>query len=115
MYNHLGPDGNYLRELSLDYFAGGPATEWGAALSSHAFVIWFFGEGGRDRLLVVNLGLPLGLDGVPEPLLAPPAGAEWQLIWSSEDPRYGGGGTPNAARRGLLAPGQAAIVLVPSR
>src|SRR5262249_47935400 len=28
VYNHLGPSGNVLRQLSLDYFASAP-TEWG--------------------------------------------------------------------------------------
>ena len=35
----------------------------------------------------------------PEPLLAPPAGRAWQLLWSSEDPRYGGDGTPRRTPR----------------
>src|SRR5262249_59534268 len=50
--------------------------------------------GGDDRLLIVNLGPEVELDVAPEPLLAPPAGLCWRLLWSSEDPRYGGGGTP---------------------
>jgi maltooligosyltrehalose trehalohydrolase len=64
----------------------------GAVLSPHAFVLrWFGGEGG-DRLLVVNLGSELHLARAPEPLLAPPAGARWTAVWSSEHPRYGGHG-----------------------
>jgi maltooligosyltrehalose trehalohydrolase len=45
-----------------------------------------------DRLLFVNLGPER--DDLPnaEPLLAPPAGADWRLLWSSEDVRYGGSG-----------------------
>ena len=34
----------------------------------------FFGDGGDDRLLLVNLGRDLHLDPAPEPLLAPPEG-----------------------------------------
>ena len=64
----------------------------GAVLGSEAFVVRFFGGG--DRLLVVNLGRDLAPTRVPEPLLAPPAGRRWQMIWSSEDPRYGGCGAP---------------------
>ena len=26
----------------------------------------------------------------PEPLLAPPEGLQWEVLWSSEDPDYGG-------------------------
>ncbi len=32
VYNHLGPDGNYLKEFSPDYFAA-EATEWGDAIN----------------------------------------------------------------------------------
>jgi maltooligosyltrehalose trehalohydrolase len=67
----------------------------GAVLSETAFVLRYFGSGGDDRLVCVNLGRPLHLDPVPEPLLAPPEGACWRTLWSSEDPCYGGLGTPS--------------------
>ena len=57
----------------------------GAVLGPEAFVLRFFGEqstegdGGADRLLLVNLGVDLDLDPAPEPLLAPPAGALWRV------------------------------------
>jgi maltooligosyltrehalose trehalohydrolase len=38
VYNHLGPDGNYLKEFSEDYFTSCYANEWGDALN-------FDGEG----------------------------------------------------------------------
>jgi maltooligosyltrehalose trehalohydrolase len=63
----------------------------GAVVGPAAFVIRFFGEEG-DRLLLVNLGTDLEYNPSPEPLLALPAGKSWNLIWSSEDPRYGGAG-----------------------
>lgn len=66
----------------------------GAVLDTSAFVLRFFGRALDDRLLVVNLGAHVHLDPAPEPLLAPPLGCEWEMAWSSEDPRYGGGGTP---------------------
>lgn len=66
----------------------------GAVLSSSAFVLRFFGREQNDRLLVINLGAHLHLDPAPEPLLAPPLGCIWDTAWTSEDPRYGGGGTP---------------------
>jgi maltooligosyltrehalose trehalohydrolase len=66
----------------------------GAVLSDRAFAVrWFDARG--DRLLIVNLGLRQRLDAAPEPLLAPPAGTAWQTLWSSEEPRYGGSGTPD--------------------
>ena len=33
VYNHLGPDGNYLKEFSTDYFSDRYANEWGQALN----------------------------------------------------------------------------------
>jgi maltooligosyltrehalose trehalohydrolase len=33
VYNHLGPDGNYLREFSRDYFTDRHTTPWGDALN----------------------------------------------------------------------------------
>jgi maltooligosyltrehalose trehalohydrolase len=66
----------------------------GAVLSPEAFVLRFFGENAGDRLLVVNLGKDLDLEPVPEPLLAPLTGSRWEVLWSSEDPRYGGSGAP---------------------
>lgn len=64
----------------------------GAVLGPEAFIIRYFVDGGRDRLLVMNLGRDLNLDPAPEPLLAPPEGRSWRLIWSSENPKYGGAG-----------------------
>lgn len=33
VYNHFGPDGNYLREFSADYFEGRHHTPWGEAIN----------------------------------------------------------------------------------
>ncbi|WP_434043070.1 MULTISPECIES: malto-oligosyltrehalose trehalohydrolase [Sorangium] len=33
VYNHLGPDGNYLGEFSKDYFSERHKTDWGAAIN----------------------------------------------------------------------------------
>ena len=66
----------------------------GAVLGREAFALRFFGENGGDRLLLVNLGMDLDLTPVPEPLLAPLTGLRWEVLWSSEDPRYGGSGAP---------------------
>lgn len=86
----------------------------GAVLGPEAFVLRFFGEGGADRLLLVNLGSDLHLNPVPEPLLAPPEGANWRLLWSSEDPRYGAMSTPVLdTEDGWHLPGHAAVVMHP--
>ena len=62
---------------------------------------------------------PVPTDPVPEPsplpttepLAAPPIDREWRVLWSSEDPKYGGWGTrPWDAQQSYLQ-GHAAIVL----
>ncbi len=65
----------------------------GAVLSEHAFVLRWFDARQGDRLLLVNFGNELELRPMPEPLLAPPRDARWTLLWSSDDPKYGGPGT----------------------
>jgi maltooligosyltrehalose trehalohydrolase len=88
----------------------------GAVLGPEAFLVRFFGdEPARDRLLLVNLGVDLECRPIPEPLLAPPPGARgWRVAWSSEDPRYGGGGVPELRPEAAgVLPGHSAFVLVP--
>jgi len=67
----------------------------GAVLGPEAFLLRYFVEVGQDRLLIVNLGRDLHLAQAPEPLLAPPEGKVWEVLWSSEDPAYGGSGFVN--------------------
>jgi maltooligosyltrehalose trehalohydrolase len=86
----------------------------GAVLGPEAFLIRFFNEKSGDRLLLVNLGADLHLKTAPEPLLAPPEKRRWEILWSSEDPRYGGSGTPAVETdEGWCIPGHAAVVLLP--
>jgi maltooligosyltrehalose trehalohydrolase len=84
----------------------------GAVLSDHAFVLRFCAPDGNDRLLLINLGIDTLLGPVPEPLLAPGPGIVWQVVWSSENPRYGGGGAlPVENEMGWLVIGKSAVVL----
>jgi maltooligosyltrehalose trehalohydrolase len=84
----------------------------GAVLAEDAFVLRFFGDGGDDRLLLVNLGHDRTLIPAPEPLLVAPEGREWSLLWSSDDVRYGGCGTPMPEKDALwFLPGEATIVM----
>jgi maltooligosyltrehalose trehalohydrolase len=89
----------------------------GAVLSPQAFVLRFFGDQDDARqhcLLLVNLGIDCHLDPAPEPLLAPPADCEWSTQWSSEDPKYGGVGTPPLdTEQNWRIPGHAAVLLKP--
>ncbi|AKT44164.1 malto-oligosyltrehalose trehalohydrolase [Chondromyces crocatus] len=104
-----------LRREDPTFSAQRPRGVDGAVLGPEAFVLRFFGERGEDRLLLVNLGLDLRLVPAPEPLLAPPSGRRWGLLWSSEAPRYGGEGTPpvETEAEGWFLPGHAAVVLRP--
>ncbi len=87
----------------------------GAVLGPAAFALRYFGGDGDDRLLAVNFGNDLRLAPAPEPLLAPPEGKRWDVLWSSEDPRYGGYGTAALETdEGWRLPGHAAVLLRPS-
>lgn len=83
----------------------------GAVLAPSAFVLRGFTAEG-DRMLIVNLGAPLHMERTPEPLLAPPAGMEWRMRWSSEHPAYGGHGLPELSptMEGWSFPGGCAVL-----
>jgi maltooligosyltrehalose trehalohydrolase len=84
----------------------------GAVLGPHAFLLRFFGQQAGERLLLVNMGGDLQLDPAPEPLLAPPEGCVWRLLWSTEAPCYGGCGTvPVESDENWRIPGHAAVAL----
>ena len=103
-----------LRRADKTLRSQGAAGVDGAVLGERAFVLRFFGENGDDRLLLVNLGRDLRLSPTPEPLLAPPEEKNWMLLWSSEDPRYGGLGTPGVETEEYWRiPGEALVVLRP--
>jgi len=76
-------------------------------------VLRFFSDRFEDeRLLVVNLGADLVAGSFAEPLVAPAEGHQWHVRWSSEDPRYGGTGTPEiVGEAGWRIPGHSAVVL----
>jgi maltooligosyltrehalose trehalohydrolase len=85
----------------------------GAVLGPEAFVLRIFDSLGKeDRLLLVNLGRELKATIVPEPLLAPPARGDWQLLWSSEAVCYGGRGALEVeTAEGWKFPAESATVL----
>jgi maltooligosyltrehalose trehalohydrolase len=63
-----------------------------SALSDDVLVIRYQRSDGSPRLLVVNLGTDLALPLMNDPLLAAPGGQDWQAVWSSDHPDYGGPG-----------------------
>jgi maltooligosyltrehalose trehalohydrolase len=96
-----------------------------ATLSSSCGLLRYFVDGTasksdtQERLLIVNLGAGFDLPSPSEPLLSSPQGsgpASWRILWSSEDPRYGGYGCtePESAETGWHIPGFAAVLLGPS-
>jgi maltooligosyltrehalose trehalohydrolase len=86
----------------------------GSVIAEKALVLRFLCPEG-DALLLTNLGPDLDLSPVPEPLLAPPSGVDFRLRWSSESPRYGGGGTWAPHRDGSWRlPAQSTLVFVAS-
>src|SRR5438445_383305 len=85
----------------------------GAVLGPASFLLRYFSEANRDdRLLVVNFGESRDLNPIPEPLLAPPLGFEWETLWSSESARYGGSGTATVATQdNWTLPAEATVAL----
>lgn len=86
----------------------------GAVLDALAFVIRYYGKDGNDRLLLINLGKDFEYNPVPEPILAPSRKGPWELVWSSDDPSYGGPGmlSPHTHQsKGWRLPAQSAYLL----
>lgn len=104
-----------MRREDAAFCATRPGGVDGAVLSASAFALRFFTpDHVADRVLIVNFGDDLFRTSFPEPLLAPPANTDWALRWSSEDPLYGGNGTPDVWPEDCWAiPGESALVLVP--
>lgn len=85
----------------------------GAVIAPQAFALRFWGPEMNDRLLLVNLGTQLHFEYIPEPLLALPEGRAWEILWSSEDVRYGGNGTPKVENESSWdIPGYASLLLL---
>jgi maltooligosyltrehalose trehalohydrolase len=69
----------------------------GAILAERCLLLRYWrdaGSGQVARLLVVNLGDDVDLPEIAEPLLGTEGGG-WEMIFSSEDQKYGGTGSPN--------------------
>ncbi len=89
-----------------------PGQVDGAVLGPASFVLRFFAGENDERLLIVNFGKRQVLAPAPEPLLAPPLGFEWETMWTSESPRYGGpGAVPLVTQEQWLLPAEAAVAL----
>jgi maltooligosyltrehalose trehalohydrolase len=89
----------------------------GAVLGRRAFVLRYFADKAEDeRLLLVNFGKQTVFSPAPEPLLAAPDNYEWETMWTSEAPVYGGiGMLPVAKEIGWTLFAEAAVALRPVR
>ncbi len=88
----------------------------GAVLGHDAFVLRYFGESGDDRILVVNFGRRLHASPIAEPLTAPPSDRNWRTLFSTESPKYGGGGSVEIETHddGWWIPAESTILLYPT-
>lgn len=84
----------------------------GAVIGPEALLLRWLDSEGDDRLILMNLGRDLDWQPLSQPLVAPPASG-WQIMWSSEDPKYGGTGTALLDTKRLSVPGHALVVLGP--
>lgn len=87
----------------------------GNVMSSLAFLLRFFADRPEnERLLLCNLGPDLEVESLADPLFAPPPGLQWSIVWSSEDPAYGGTGRrPVDVRKRWAISGESAVVMAP--
>ena len=87
----------------------------GAVLGTSGFLLRYFLGDHQQRLLLINLGRELHLAPVPEPMLAPPLGYDWEILWTSEKLEFGGSGTPKLdTEKFWRLQGNAAVVLAPT-
>jgi len=88
----------------------------GAVLGPASFVLRYFSEANDDRLLLVNFGERQVLNPASEPLLAPPAGCGWEILWTSDSRCYGGADVAaTATPEQWLLPAESATALRPLR
>jgi maltooligosyltrehalose trehalohydrolase len=83
----------------------------GSVIGPEALALRWYQDDGDDRLLIVNLGCDYHWHPVADPLVAAPAERQWRQLWSSEDPRYGGTGTPKLDDRKWHIAGHTAVLL----
>jgi maltooligosyltrehalose trehalohydrolase len=93
-----------------------PGSVDGAVLGTASLVLRYFSEDDDDRLLLVNFGERQLLHPTSEPLLAPPLGWKWEMLWTSESPCYGGSGAAIIATQEQWSlPAEATVALRPAR
>ncbi|HET9368235.1 MAG TPA: DUF3459 domain-containing protein, partial [Candidatus Udaeobacter sp.] len=88
----------------------------GAVIGPGSFVLRYFSKDDDDRLLLVNFGERQVLHPASDPLLAPPLGYMWEMLWTSESPRYGGTSSVAVANQEQwILPAESTVALRPAR
>ncbi|MDP1835816.1 MAG: malto-oligosyltrehalose trehalohydrolase [Chlamydiales bacterium] len=83
----------------------------GVVLSNHAFALRFFDdEEHLDRLMLFNFDVDFIFNPLGDPLVAPVEGYDWEMIWSTESPKYGGQGAQPLTEVWKI-PGHSAMIL----
>jgi maltooligosyltrehalose trehalohydrolase len=82
----------------------------GSVLGPEALALRLYSDDNDDRLLLMNLGRDLDMVPLSDPLFAAPGDRAWKVLWSSEDPRYGGIGTRPYDNKRWHVSGQAAVL-----
>jgi len=86
----------------------------GAVLGPASFLLRYFSDEKDDRLLLVNFGERQILKPAAEPLLAPPSDFRWEILWTSNSPRYGGADyMAPATEEQWIVPAESTVALQP--
>lgn len=83
----------------------------GTAPDTTLLLLRYFGDEGRDWLIVLNAGPDRDIAALSEPLIAPPRGLAWTARWSTEHPQYGGQGRMAWTPGRWPVPGHSLLVL----
>ncbi len=85
-----------------------------AMLNPDCLALRYSGNDDDTRLVLANFGPDLHLKILSQPLLAPPPGCKWKVLWHSSAVQYGGPGFgPIESEEGWLVAGESTIALSP--
>lgn len=83
----------------------------GAILAPGVCLFRYFGKEDDDRLILCNFESDYSMGSIPEPLYAPPSNKKWRLLFSSQNPLYGGFGNPEVKETEWILAGHTALIL----
>jgi maltooligosyltrehalose trehalohydrolase len=89
-------------------------TLYGTVVDDTAFVVRFATGTGHDRLLAVSLRTSFDAGVLADPLVAPLEGKSWRVVFTTDEPKYGGlGRAPVTGDGHIPILGGSAVVLAP--